>query len=388
MISFRNVSALQDAVPQARNDILREGKLNVGGNEYRIDADTQQFIRSEPTNNMIGRFFDGVGKLYRESNLDSVAKAITKSVFDNEFGQIQRLQTHSSVKHGQMFFKDASLKTPSDVLNAFGRLDTQTIKSNSDELNQLAERAVSEVLLDTEHARNLKAQIGEDATKALAGRAVKDFIGGAMAVKAMNDPNVGSDLVVLFKYDVRNIKSAQIHIEALVHKDLSSEIYSDSLVEETFNKIGTTDNIERAAAWITHASNSKGNDIANIASLLKEYATNGKDLLNMVNLKELHARLVPNIDKDWRAPSLSEIPLPSSIGGEAMLKQHVEFYLKENSVADKDLGKNLLASVIGYHGFVDGNGRMGRTLYAITELRNNSFTPLSIPAEKNLHGIR
>ncbi|PNQ53745.1 hypothetical protein C1141_19595, partial [Vibrio agarivorans] len=149
MISFRNVSALQDAMPKARSEILREGKLNVGGNEYRIDADTQQFICSEPTNNTIGRFFDGVGKLYRESNLDSVAKAITKSVFDNELGQAQCSQTRSSVKHDQVLFKGAGLKTPSDVLNAFGQLDTQIIKSNNDELNQLAERALSEVLLSS-----------------------------------------------------------------------------------------------------------------------------------------------------------------------------------------------------------------------------------------------
>ena len=149
MISFRNVSALQDAMPKARSEILREGKLNVGGNEYRIDADTQQFICSEPTNNTIGRFFDGVGKLYRESNLDSVAKAITKSVFDNELGQTQCSQTRSSVKHDQVLFKGAGLKTPSDVLNAFGQLDTQIIKSNNDELNQLAERALSEVLLSS-----------------------------------------------------------------------------------------------------------------------------------------------------------------------------------------------------------------------------------------------
>ena len=58
MISFGNVSALQAALPEVRNDILKEGKLNVGGKEYKIDADTQQFVRSNPSNSAVVRFFE------------------------------------------------------------------------------------------------------------------------------------------------------------------------------------------------------------------------------------------------------------------------------------------------------------------------------------------
>ena len=387
MISFGNVSALQAALPEVRNEILSEGKLNVGGKEYKIDADTQQFVRSNPSNSAVVRFFEATGKLFREGgNTDSVAKAMTKSVFDNALGQAERLKSSSSVEHGQMFFKDASLKTPVDVLNAFSRLDAQTIQSYGGELNKLADLAMSELLLDTEPAKSLNTQIGEDATKALASRVVKAFGGGAMGVK--NNPKVASGLDIILAAEVKNLKAAQTHIEALANKDLSADIFSEALAETKFNKTGTTDNVERATAWIVNASNSEGNDAENMAALLKEYATNGKDLLNMENLKELHARLVPNIDRDYRGPSISESTLPSSIGGESMLKQHVEVFLKENPVADKDLGKNLFASVIGYHGFTDGNGRMGRTLYAIAELRNDSFTPLAMTAENNLHGIK
>ncbi|MCF6452217.1 VopS family T3SS effector adenosine monophosphate-protein transferase [Vibrio sp. MMG022] len=386
MISFGNVSALQAAMPQARNDILNEGKLNVGGKEYKVDADTQQFVRSNPSNSAVARFFEATGKLFREGNTDSVAKAITKSVFDNELGQAQRLQTSSSVEHGQMLFKDASIKTPADVLNAFSRLDAQAIKSDSGELNQLAERAMSEALLDTKSGQDLKSQIGEGSTKALAGKVVKAFGGGAMGVK--NNPNTAMGLEVVFETEVKNLKAAQAHIEGLANTDLSSGVYADSLAEEKFNKTGTTNNLERAAAWIINASTSKGNDADNITALLKEYAANDKDLLNMDNLKELHARAVPNIERDYRGPATAGGALPSSIGGEGMLKQHIEGFLKENSVADKDLGKQLFAGVIGYHGFTDGNGRMGRMLYAIAELRNDAFTPLALSAELSLHGIK
>ncbi|HIF5692713.1 TPA: T3SS effector adenosine monophosphate-protein transferase VopS [Vibrio parahaemolyticus] len=387
MISFGSVSALQAAMPQARNEILNEGKLSIGGKEYTINAATQEFTRANPTSGAVARFFEATGKLFREGSTQSVAKAITKAVFDNEQGQAQRLQTSSSVEHGQMLFKDANLKTPSDVLNAFAKLDSKMVKSHAAELSQLAERAMTEVMLETDSGKNLKALIGDDAVKSLAVRVVKDYGGGVAA--AQKNPEVRiNQMQAVFDMEVMHLKAAQRHIEGLASTDLDQGVYAEGLPEDAFNKAGVTNNVERAAAWIINASNSKGNDAENITSLLKEYATNGKDLLDMDNLKELHARLVPNVERDYRGPNISGGTLPSSIGGEGMLKQHIEGFLKENPVADKDLGKHLFAGVIGYHGFTDGNGRMGRMLYAIAELRNDSFNPLAMNAENSLHGIK
>ncbi len=56
MISFGSVSALQVAMPQARNEILNEGKLSIGGKEYQINAATQEFTRANPTNGAVARF--------------------------------------------------------------------------------------------------------------------------------------------------------------------------------------------------------------------------------------------------------------------------------------------------------------------------------------------
>ncbi|HHF3108156.1 TPA: VopS family T3SS effector adenosine monophosphate-protein transferase [Vibrio diabolicus] len=387
MISFGSVSALQAAMPQARNEILNEGKLSIGGKEYQINAATQEFTRTNPTNGAVVRFFEATGKLFREGSSQSVAKALTKAVFDNEQGQAQRLRAASSVEHGQMFFKDGNIKTASDVLNAFAKLDSKTIQSHSAELNQLAERAMTESMLETDSGKNLTSLIGESAAKSLAGRVVKDYGGGVSAAQE-NPAGSITQMQAVFDMEVMHLKSAQRHIEGLASTDLSQGVYAEGLAEDAFNKSGVTDNVERAAAWIINASNSKGNDAENITSLLKEYASNGKDLLNMDNLKELHARLVPDVERDYRGPNISGGTLPSSIGGEGMLKQHIEGFLKEKPVADKDLGKHLFAGVIGYHGFTDGNGRMGRMLYAIAELRNDSFNPLAMNAENSLHGIK
>ncbi len=387
MINFGSVSALQAAMPQARNEILNEGKLSIGGKEYQINAATQEFTRTNPTNGAVARFFEATGKLFREGSSQSVAKALTKAVFDNEQGQAQRLRAASSVEHGQMFFKDGNIKTASDVLNAFAKLDSKTVQSHSAELNQLAERAMTESMLETDSGKNLTSLIGESAAKSLAGRVVKDYGGGVFAAQK-NPAGSINQMQAVFDMEVMHLKSAQRHIEGLASTDLSQGVYAEGLAEDAFNKSGVTDNVERAVAWIINASNSKGNDAENITSLLKEYASNGKDLLNMDNLKELHARLVPDIERDYRGPNISGGTLPSSIGGEGMLKQHIEGFLKEKPVADKDLGKHLFAGVIGYHGFTDGNGRMGRMLYAIAELRNDSFNPLAMNAENSLHGIK
>ncbi len=387
MISFGSVSALQAAMPQARNEILNEGKLSIGGKEYQINAATQEFTRTNPTNGAVARFFEATGKLFREGGSQSVGKALTKAVFDNEQGQAQRLRAASSVEHGQMFFKDGNIKTASDVLNAFAKLDSKTVQSHSAELNQLAERAMTESMLETDSGKNLTSLIGESAAKSLAGRVVKDYGGGVSAAQK-NPAGSINQMQAVFDMEVMHLKSAQRHIEGLASTDLSQGVYAEGLAEDAFNKSGITDNVERAAAWIINASNSKGNDAENITSLLKEYASNGKDLLNIDNLKELHARLVPDVERDYRGPNISGGTLPSSIGGEGMLKQHIEGFLKENPVADKDLGKHLFAGVIGYHGFTDGNGRMGRMLYAIAELRNDSFNPLAMSAENSLHGIK
>ncbi|HHX8270444.1 TPA: VopS family T3SS effector adenosine monophosphate-protein transferase [Vibrio diabolicus] len=387
MISFGSVSALQAAMPQARNEILNEGKLSIGGKEYQINAATQEFTRTNPTNGAVARFFEATGKLFSEGSSQSVAKALTKAVFDNEQGQAQRLRAASSVEHGQMFFKDGNIKTASDVLNAFAKLDSKTVQSHSAELNQLAERAMTESMLETDSGKKLTSLIGESAAKSLAGRVVKDYGGGVSAAQK-NPAGSITQMQAVFDMEVMHLKSAQRHIEGLASTDLSQGVYAEGLAEDAFNKSGVTDNVERAAAWIINASNSKGNDAENITSLLKEYASNGKDLLNMDNLKELHARLVPDVERDYRGPNISGGTLPSSIGGEGMLKQHIEGFLKEKPVADKDLGKHLFAGVIGYHGFTDGNGRMGRMLYAIAELRNDSFNPLAMNAENSLHGIK
>lgn len=387
MISFNSVRELQHALPEVQAQAQHEGKLQIAGREYQISPATQQITRSNPATSNSERFFENIGKLFREGSTQSVAKELTQTFFGSESAQAQRLQSSSSVEHARMLFKDAGIDTPTDVLNSLSKADSKLIENNSAELNQLAAHAMKESLLDTSSGQKLSSLIGDNAAKALGSKIVEAYGGGFAAVN--NNPTASvNTMQMIVDMEIDHLGSAQTHIEALSSTDLSQGVYAETLAESTFNPNGLTDDVDRATAWILKASTSKGNEQENFAALLREYVANDKDLLDFNTLKELHSQLVPDIERDYRGPNINGGTLPSSIGGEGMLKQHLEGFLQDKSVSNKDLGKQLFSSVIGYHGFTDGNGRMGRTLFAIAELRNSSFNPLSITAENALHGIK
>ena len=385
MVSFRNVRELRAAMPHVRDDILRAGKLSVGGKEYKVNVVTQEVIRVSSAPNSASRFFEVTEKLFREGSTQSVAKALGEVMFNNEYGQTQRLQTSSSIEHARMLFKNDGINTTADVLRAFENIDPKIMCDHGTEFNQLANRAMTEAMLDTDSGKKLASLIGEEEAGTLVGNVVADFGGGVAALQ--KSPTFSIDQMrAILDIEVMHIQSAQQHIEGLASVDLSQGVYAETLAESIFNPTNLVSNVDRATAWIINASNSEGNDAENIRALLSEYASNDKDLLNMNNLKQLHHRLVPNVDLNYRGPNLSGGTLPSNISGEGMLKQHLESFLQSNPVTD--LGKHLFAAVVGYHGFTVGNGRMGRLLYAITELRNDSFNPLAMSAENSLHGIK
>ena len=195
-----------------------------------------------------------------------------------------------------------------------------------------------------------------------------------------------SMMELVVKLEIKNLNTAQNHIEGLISKDLSCGIYAEICEEEKYNPEKLTGKIDRAATWILNASNSN-NDKGKIAVLLNDYANNNKDLRNYETIKEIHGLLLPFPEKNYRAPAVAGGSLPSSTGGEAMLVRHMNQHFYKKNFPAKDLGKHLFACVVGYHGFSDGNGRLGRMLFAIEELRNNRFKPMSTRAEEALHNL-
>ena len=188
------------------------------------------------------------------------------------------------------------------------------------------------------------------------------------------------------KKETKNLNKASNSIERLFNKNLDRSIYSSKLDLSSYSKENDKSNFDFAASWILKASSSKGNERNNFIQLLKQYSEGDQDLTNIDVLNDLHLKLVPDLTEDYRGPSLQGGNLPSSVGGMTLLESHLN-KLKSNDTKDSELGKLLLAGVIGYHGFTDGNGRMARTLYAICELRQGKFEALTPKSEELLHGL-
>ncbi|MQL47135.1 VopS family T3SS effector adenosine monophosphate-protein transferase [Photorhabdus khanii] len=387
MIAFENLTALKNASSQKQKQVRDEGKLQISDREYHIDVDLQKVLRTHPKSNHVARFFEGANKLFLNGSSASVAKEATKTLFSTEEAHQQRLQSTDSVSHARMLFKDGNLRTREQVLERLKTADTHKMTEVMlAEHSLLLQRTMSESLQNTETGKKLQDLIGHQATAQLTSKLVlpqQSFVSLEKLRKQSSVTDAIASLEPILMMEEKNLLAAQRHQEAIKSQDLNQGIYAETLPEDFYNPNKLTDNVDRATAWILKASTSGGNEWSNFTALLKEYTHNGKDLTDSQTLKELHHRLVPNIERDYRGPAISGGNLPSSIGGAALLARHLETLDKD----DPQIGKQLFAAVVGFHGFTDGNGRMGRLLYALTELRASQFTPLSVTTENALHGI-
>ncbi|WWL45322.1 hypothetical protein V5O39_06320 [Pseudomonas parakoreensis] len=99
-------------------------------------------------------------------------------------------------------------------------------------------------------------------------------------------------------------------------------------------------------------------------------------------IRQLHVSIAPATSDVVRV-GVNDKKYASSISGFAVMQEH----LKKLDTAHEHFSKQLLGTVVGFHGFGDGNGRTGRALYAISEIRKNRFNPLSKEAFSALHGL-
>lgn len=384
MIEFKSVTALLHATQQQQEQFKNEGTLKIAGKEYHIDANLQQVLRSHPQNSKIARFFEGIGKLFSQGSSASIAKVATQQIFSTPGAQQQRLQSDNSVAHARMLFKDRLIATPEDVLE---RLRTQQPSAHDNEHTMLFQRAMSEALRQSPTGNELLSLVGEQALTQLLNKLTDPKQSMTSLDQLYRQPSAAqaiNALDPLLQIEVKNLQAARQHQQALLTQNLGQGVFAGTLDESFYNPTGFTDNVDRAAAWILKASTSGGNEWNNFTALLKEYSKGSQDLTDSSVLKQLHRQLVPNLTRDYRGPAISGGSLPSSIGGAAVLEKHLTTLDNQ----DPQLGKKLFAAVVGFHGFTDGNGRMGRLLYALSELREGRFSPLDLPAENALHGIK
>lgn len=312
------------------------------------------------------------------SNSYNLIKAI------NHSGEASKIRMSlDPVSHARALFKDDSLTTVEQIV---ARLSDQTKALPKHtaviELEHLYNNALVETARKSAVSQDLQSVLGRGAFDDLSHAAIKNFGLGysPKLVPAREGP--AAILEIFYKMERKKIDYMTAYQRKVLTLDLGKPPYNIPMAESVFNAKGVTDNAQRAGLWIVNESTSKGNNLESITAVLREYAGNGKSLTDPNVIQALHKRLAPLTSHIVRIRS-DEVLYASSISGFALLEKHLKLLDKSHPFFDK----HLLASVVGFHALGDGNGRTGRALYAISQLRSNRFVPMTISEFALLHGV-
>ncbi|PQP00583.1 hypothetical protein C5612_21740 [Pseudomonas frederiksbergensis] len=289
-----------------------------------------------------------------------------------------------TVAHGRALFKDDSIQTVEQIVSRLGnknsRLPDGALPS---ELEHLFNNALVESALGLKQAQDLQGLIGrapvDDLFKAVLEKAQYSYTSARSASGAQG---YADTLATFAQVEAKNVTYMKNYQQNVLRQDLGKAPFNQVMPESAFNPMGFTDNSQRAGAWIVNGSTSPGNDLDSIVAVLREYAGNQKTLTDPTVIKQLHARIAPATSDVVRV-GVNDKKYASNISGFAAMEQH----LKTLNSSHEHFDKQLLATVVGFHGLGDGNGRTGRALYAISQLRNNRFTPLTKQEFSLLHGL-
>lgn len=289
-----------------------------------------------------------------------------------------------TVAHGRALFKDDSLQTVEQIVARLGDRNIRLPEGATHlELEHLFNKAVIESAIPFKQAQDLEALIGRTAVDDLFAAVLdKSQYGYTTARSASGAQGYADTLATYAQFEAKNVNYMKGYQQNVLKQDLGKAPFNQAMPEATFNPNGFTDNSRRAGAWIVNGSTSPGNDVESIVQVLRDYAGNNKPLTDPAVIKEVHARIAPATSDVVRI-GVNDKKYASNISGFAAMEQH----LKTLDTGHEYFDKHLLATVVGFHGLGDGNGRTGRALYAISQLRNNRFTALTKNEFSLLHGL-
>jgi hypothetical protein len=288
-----------------------------------------------------------------------------------------------TVAHARALFKDDSITTVEQVVTRLSDRKNPLHKgANPAELQHLFNNSAREVALHSRQVKDLGALIGQTA--------LDDLLTTYIASRPISYTNelhsaqsYADILAIVAETEAKKAIYLRNHQQNLLQLDLGQPPYNAVLAEAAFNPKGFTDPIQRAGAWMVNGASSQANDVDNFVSVLREYAGNSKSLTDPDIITQIHDLLAPAVAGKVRNAG-QETKYTGSIAGYALMEQH----LKTLDIAHQYIDKHLLATVIGFQAFGDGNGRTASALYAISQLRGGQFTPLPREVVDLLSGIR
>jgi hypothetical protein len=276
-----------------------------------------------------------------------------------------------TVAHARALFKDDNITTVEQVVTRLSDRKNPLHKgANPAELQHLFNNSAREVALHSRQVKDLGALIGQTA--------LDDLLTTYIASRPISYTNelhsaqsYADTLAIVAELETKKVTYMKNHQQNVLKQDLGKAPYNEVMPESVFNPQGFTDPAQRAGAWMLNGSTSNGNDFDNIVAILREYAGSNKSLIDPAVIREVHSRLVPALSgvvREAGAPT----KYGSSITGFALMEQH----LKTLDTAHQHFDKHLLATVVGFQGFGDGNGRTASAMFAISQLRAGQFEPM------------
>lgn len=175
-------------------------------------------------------------------------------------------------------------------------------------------------------------------------------------------------------------------------------VNANTMPEVSYGVVVGESNAKKAARWVCNASNTTRGNVAEITIIERiiETAVQKTTAVNMLQgVDSINKVLLLGGGRHQaRGPVVLPMrsPLPSSVGGRVMLESAMRFIEGRTPGTANcqwvDLGCYLLGAAIGCHGFPDANGRTGRVLYAICQVRGGGgFRGLTTAGEELVHGL-
>lgn len=285
------------------------------------------------------------------------------------------------VAHARALFKSDLIENAEHVLKYLHADDINRLGNIPEqELSHLFENALTDIALKSDAVTALKRVLEPRVVDSLIKQQAKKY--SLANLHQFKDPAVLPELFeTTLQIEYRNLQFMQPYQTNLLTRDLGKAPFDSIMDEVKFNPGGLRDDTDRATAWILNASSSR-NELESLKKLLAEYSANSKPLNDPAIYTELHRKIVPGAVDGFRSP-VSEARYPTNVSGAALLEQHVKLL----DPANEQFGKQMLGALLGYHSFVDGNGRTARAIYAISELRKGRFNALGKATEDALSGL-
>lgn len=303
-------------------------------------------------------------------------------VIDHTASAAQVRMSLDTVAHARALLKSDAIETAQHIVTRLSEKHFKVPKGTSEtELRHLANNAVKETACQSKQAGELQSLIGRQALEELTEAFIK---GHPVQLNNARSTAQGytETLAVLYELESKKARYMKGYQQDVLKLDLGRPPYNDVMPDALFNPLGYTDPSQRAAAWMLNGSTSNGNNFDNVVNVLREYTANKASLTDPTVIRDIHRQLVP-----LAADKVRDAGAPTKYGssptGFALLEEH----LKVLNASHEHFDKHVLAAVVGFQGFGDGNGRTASALYSISQLRRDQFKAMPPHVFRELNGI-